>query len=1097
MDKGTAQSIMQSVPWRRNWLSGLLFLLSCSFLSAGVHAQTVVLDSKFDLWTKEEGYVYADNRFRNTVGNTIYATGGWNYFAGRDGALQVTLGGSDDKTVTTGSSGGWAKSFTASSTKTVTVSISLVYFYEMAKEWTDKDYSDVLLSMDGTLIGTNGNDYIVRRYGKSPTPAPTSYQTVTLTATLSPGSHTVAIGGFINQKKSSKQITKIYFDSLKITTVPAPPTRAPTLAPKAPVPVPTKAPVPLPTKAPVPLPTKAPVPLPTKAPVPLPTKAPVTKAPVSPPTNAPVAKAPVPAPTLAPVTVAPVFTPTAAPAPVSAGTAIRINTGGSTYTDPATGNVWMADAYYGDKGMGFGSCGQDILNTELDGVYCINRWYGGPGNLVYDIPLPFNGNWEIRLMFAELYFTGPNQRKFDVYIDGSLVLNDLDVVTAAGGARKALMIPFTKAISDGSATIEFIGVVDNPMINGIEIVPATGPPTPSVVLPTLPPVPATLAPVPTPSSTAIRINTGGGQYTDPSGNVWMADAYFGNKGNGYGSCGSDILGTTLDGLYCYNRWYGGADNLIYEIPIANGNWEVRLMFAEIYFTAANQRKFSVMIEDTLVVNNLDVAQSAGARTALAIPFTVAISDGAVTIQFIKILDNPIINGIEIVPATGPLTPPSTKAPTPTLAPAPAPGPSSTAIRINTGGGQYTDPSGNVWMADAYFGNKGNGYGSCGSDILGTTLDEVYCYNRWHGGADNLVYEIPISNGNWEIRLMFAEIYFTTANQRKFSVKIEDTLVVDNLDVVQSVGARTALAMPFTVAISDGAVTIQFIKILDNPIINGIEIVPATGPLTPPSTKAPTPTLAPAPAPSNGAIRINTGGDQYTDPSGNIWMADSFFGNKGTGFASCGSDILGTTLDQVYCYNRWYGGTTDNLVYEIPISNGNWEIRLMFAETFFTAANKRKFSVLIENMLSIEDLDIFQSVGARTALMIPFTAAISDGAVTITFVKSVDNPMISGIEIVPATGPLSLPITKAPTVAPVSDGSILINCGGLGFTENAGERVWLADQYFHGGNTYVDGGSDIEGTDDDILYISERNGNFYYAIPVEIATYEVNLHFAEL
>jgi hypothetical protein len=942
------------------------------------------MDSKFTSSSKQEGFSYADNRFRNTVGNNIYATGRWNYYAGQDGALQVTLGGSDDKNVTTGSSGGWSKSFAASSIKNVTVDISLTYFYRMATEWTALDFSDVLLSIDGKLIGTNGNDYIVRRYGKSTTPAPTSYQTVVLTATLSPGSHAIAIGGYINQKKWKSQITKIYFDSLKITIVPTPPSPPvppPTLSPvtKAPAPIPTKAPtkapVPpptlspvttapvsdptmAPTKAPVPpptlspvttapvpdptmAPTKAPIPdpNPTEAPVPDPTSAPITTAPVPDPTMAPVPQAPflypttapittapVPDPTMAPVTTAPVPDPTSTPAPVPSASAIRINTGGSTYTDPATGNVWMADAYYGDKGMGYGSCSQDILNTELDGVYCINRWYGGPGNLMYEVPLPSNGNWEIRLMFAELYFTGPNQRIFDVYIDGSLVLNDLDVFTAAGGARKALMIPLTSEISDGYATIEFIAVVDNPIINGIEIVSATGSPTP-MGLPTLPPVLATMAPIP----------------------------------------------STL---------------------------------------------------------------------------------------------------------------------------APVPEPVSSSIRINTGGGQYTDPSGNVWMADSYFGNKGNGYGSCGSDILGTTLDELYCYNRWYGGADNLVYDIPIANGNWEIRLMFAEIYFTAANQRQFSVMIEDTLVVNNLDVVQSVGARTALMIPFTTAISDGAVTIQFIKILDNPIINGIEIVPATGPVTPPATKAPTSTLAPAPAPSSGAIRINTGGNQYTDPSGNVWIADAYFGNKGNGFASCGSDILGTTLDEVYCYNRWYGGA-DNLVYEIPIANGNWEIRLMFAETFFTATNQRKFNVMIENILAIEDLDIFQSVGARTALMIPFTAAISDGAVTITFVKNVDNPMISGIEIIPATGPLSQPITKAPTVAPVSDEIILINCGGLGFTEQAGVRVWKADQYFHGGNTYVDGGSDIEGTDDDILYISERNGNFYYAIPVKPATYEVNLHFAEL
>jgi hypothetical protein len=187
-----------------------------------------------------------------------------------------------------------------------------------------------------------------------------------------------------------------------------------------------------------------------------------------------------------------------------------------------------------------------------------------------------------------------------------------------------------------------------------------------------------------------------------------------------------------------------------------------------------------------------------------------------------------------------------------------------------------------------------------------------------------------------------------------------------------------------------------------------------------------------------------------------------------------------------------------MVYEVPVpSNGNWEIRLHFAEVAFTATNKRIFDVWIEDKIAIRKLDIIARAGPRTALMIPFTTSVSDGFATITFVKAVENPMVSGIEIVPATGPLSSPATDAPTQAPVSDGTILINCGGVAYPEISGERVWKADAYFQGGGTYYDGGSDIAGTLDDVLYFSERTGDFTYNIPVDIATYEVHLHFAEL
>ena len=72
-----------------------------------------------------------------------------------------------------------------------------------------------------------------------------------------------------------------------------------------------------------------------------------------------------------------------------------------------------------------------------------------------------------------------------------------------------------------------------------------------------------------------------------------------------------------------------------------------------------------------------------------------------------------------------------------------------------------------------------------------------------------------------------------------------------------------------------------------------------------------------------------------------------------------------------------------------------------------------------------------------------------------------------------------------------------SCGGDSFLESSGVRRWDADRYFSGGSTYADGTNDIGGTIDDILYHTERNGEFKYEIPVPTGSYEVVLHFAEL
>ena len=73
--------------------------------------------------------------------------------------------------------------------------------------------------------------------------------------------------------------------------------------------------------------------------------------------------------------------------------------------------------------------------------------------------------------------------------------------------------------------------------------------------------------------------------------------------------------------------------------------------------------------------------------------------------------------------------------------------------------------------------------------------------------------------------------------------------------------------------------------------------------------------------------------------------------------------------------------------------------------------------------------------------------------------------------------------------------ILINSGGSNYTATDG-RVWSADNSFTGGQTYSNT-EPISGTADDLLYQTERYGNFSYNISIANGTYRVILHFAEI
>ena len=102
--------------------------------------------------------------------------------------------------------------------------------------------------------------------------------------------------------------------------------------------------------------------------------------------------------------------------------------------------------------------------------------------------------------------------------------------------------------------------------------------------------------------------------------------------------------------------------------------------------------------------------------------------------------------------------------------------------------------------------------------------------------------------------------------------------------------------------------------------------------------------------------------------------------------------------------------------------------------------------------------------------------------------------------VPAPTPAPVPApTPAPVPASPPTGTfqpILINCGGSAYTDTHG-RVWSADSYFTGGSTYSNTAFNILITADDIIYQSERYGNFTYQIPIAIGFYQIILHLAEI
>ena len=145
------------------------------------------------------------------------------------------------------------------------------------------------------------------------------------------------------------------------------------------------------------------------------------------------------------------------------------------------------------------------------------------------------------------------------------------------------------------------------------------------------------------------------------------------------------------------------------------------------------------------------------------------------------------------------------------------------VRIEAGGtARYTDTSNNVWRPDTGF-IGGNTIDRGAIPIANTTNDRIYQTERY--GMTGYSFTVP--NGNYTVKLHFAETHspITGPGQRVFSVKVQNT-TIQNLDVYAEAGGRNiALVKTIPVTVTNGQLRITFTKQVQNPMINGIEVIP--------------------------------------------------------------------------------------------------------------------------------------------------------------------------------------------------------------------------------------------------------------------------------
>jgi len=159
--------------------------------------------------------------------------------------------------------------------------------------------------------------------------------------------------------------------------------------------------------------------------------------------------------------------PAAASMPAPVAPPVRIKAGlTSSYTD-SEDNVWLPDQGFTDGDTTERAEDLQIANTKDPALYRTERY----SMTSFSYPVP-NGKYIVKLHFAETFegISGPGDRVFSFKVQGQ-EFKDFDVWVKAGGQQRAYVETVHVEVSNGHLDITFTPKMENPEINGIEILP--------------------------------------------------------------------------------------------------------------------------------------------------------------------------------------------------------------------------------------------------------------------------------------------------------------------------------------------------------------------------------------------------------------------------------------------------------------------------------------------------------------------------------------------------------------------------------------------------------------------------------------------------
>ncbi|WP_336513988.1 malectin domain-containing carbohydrate-binding protein [Pollutibacter soli] len=497
--------------------------------------------------------------------------------------------------------------------------------------------------------------------------------------------------------------------------------------------------------------------------------------------------------------------------------AVRINSGGPGIVK--NGIQWSADKYFtgGEKYAE----PLPIGGTQFPELYQSERY----GDFMYAIPVP-NGNYNVKLHFAEIYWKEKGERVFNVNIGGMKdTLKNFDIIASAGGSQKSVIAGFDSIeVKNDTLKIDFSGVYDNAKISAIEIsspelMKINNPPYVSLAIPDQ------------------EMNFGEAEKL-----INIYKVFYDDDGIARLKLSVDYIS---DSTMISSAIITGVTLNLDVVKSKSGKVRIRLKATDDGGLSATE-EFTLTINEptpeppvvhiplkdiTAAVNatvpaisldsafkdnrgfaqlNLRVKRNSNA----AIVTSAVIKNGKLSLVLGRNRTGRSVITISATDVDGlfaedefvvTVTPPDTVI--------------NTHIRINTGGEtEILDE--NIWEADQYFSG-------------GTSYSHTESIRRGENNVDgterfgDFSYSIPVPRGSYTLKLYFKELYWTSVGQRVFNIDVESRQIrVANFDIVKKAGGAGKLFVQEfkDVNVIDSALDISFASITDNAQVAAIEII---------------------------------------------------------------------------------------------------------------------------------------------------------------------------------------------------------------------------------------------------------------------------------